>query len=131
MPSVEESKVFSALLSLRASGTVDTGGQQISIKIEPIDNHLGDSPDFFLWIEVEFAAFGQSLRVRVPIPVEAEKGGIDGGAMEDLRKFVERRRHPIQLPMLVVAEAGYDLRTEPQDLPAVVTIFQLPIRALE
>jgi|SRR5271170_4296029 len=131
MPRVDEAKVFSALLTLRGGGTAIIDGQQISVKIDPVDNHSGDSPDFLLWIEVGLSAFGQDLRVRVPIPVEAEKGGIDGGAMEDLRKFLERRRHLVQLPMLVVAEAGYDVRRESRDLPAEVTIMQVPIRALE
>jgi hypothetical protein len=130
MPNVEESKVFNALLSLRTSGTVSLDGRQISIKIEPVDNHVGDSPDFFLWLEIELIALGQNLRIRVPIPVEAEKGGIYGGAIEDLQKFIERKRHPIELPMLVVAEAGYDDRQERIDLPAVVTMLQIPIREL-
>lgn len=131
MPKVDEGKVLSALLTLRASGTAIIDGQEIGIKIDPVDNHAGDSPDFLLWLEVGLHAFGQALKVRVPIPVEAEKGGIDGGAMEDLSKFVERRRHRVQLPMLVVAEAGYDVRKDSRDLPAELTIIQVPIRALE
>ena len=131
MANVEESKVFNSLLSLRTSGTVSLGGREISIKIEPVDNHLGDSPDFFLWLEVELTVFSQHFRVRVPIPVEAEKGGIYGGAIEDLDKFTARARHPIELPMLVVAEAGYDVRQERRELPAIVTMMQIPLRALE
>lgn len=130
MPKVEEDKVFNSLLSLRGSGTVLVGDREIRLKIDPVDNHFGDSPDFILWLEIAFDAFGQELRLRVPIPVEAEKGGI-GAAMEDIDKFVERRRHLLQLPMLVVAEAGYDMRQESIDMPAQITISQIPIRALE
>src|SRR4051812_2162816 len=101
MPPVDESKVFNALLAFRGQGIVALGDQELVVEVEPIDNHSGDSPDFFLWIKLSFAIFGQQVQVRLPIPVEAEKGGIDGGALDDLKKFLERRRHVLQLPMLV------------------------------
>ncbi len=59
-----------------------------------------------------------------------EEGGIDGGAMEDLRKFIERRNKKVQLPMLVIAESGYDERHVERDLPADLTILQIPVRAV-
>src|SRR5688500_16205780 len=128
MPPVDESKVFNALLALRGGGIVQLGDQQLLVEVEPIDNHSGDSPDFLLWIKLTFAIFGQHVQVRLPIPVEAEKGGIDGGALDDLTKFLERRRHLFQVPMLVVAESGYDERTQECDVPTVITILQVPMR---
>jgi len=77
MPRVDESKVFNALLSYRLSGKLALEGHEIHVSIEPNDNHAGDSPDFILWVEVNFQIFGQPMQVRVPVPVEAEKGGFD------------------------------------------------------
>ena len=54
----------------------------ITLRLRPVDNHAGDSPDFLLWVEVEFQLFGNDIRVAVPVPVEAEKGGITGGALK-------------------------------------------------
>jgi hypothetical protein len=130
MPRVDESRVFNALLSYRLSGEMVSEGHSIHVKIEPDDTHAGDSPDFLLWVEVSLKLFGQFMRVRVPVPIEAEKGGIDGGALDDLRKFIDRRRCKVQLPMLVIAESGYDERLTERDLPADVTIVQIPVRAV-
>ena len=131
MPHVDESKVFNALLSLRGGGAIPLGNQELLVEVEPIDNHSGDSPDFLLWVKLTFHIFGQQVLIRVPVPVEAEKGGIDGGAMDDLAKFLERRRHMMKLPMLVVAESGYDERTQDCDIPTEITILQVPMRALD
>ena len=130
MPCVDESKVFNALLSYSLCAKVVSEGHEIQVRIEPFDNHAGDSPDFILWVEVSLEIFGQPIRVRVPVPVEAEKGGISGGAMEDLHKFIDRRHHKMQLPMLVIAESGYGEQHVERDVPSEVTILQVPVRAL-
>src|SRR5213075_1012553 len=102
MPDVSESKVFAELLKYRLEGSVSNENVQVTVRLRPVDNHAGDSPDFLLWAEMEFEVFGQRVKVSVPIPVEAEKGGISGGALADLRKFVERRKHVPEIPMIVV-----------------------------
>ncbi len=82
-------------------------------------------------MEVRFELFGQPVKVVVPIPVEAEKGGIHGGALEDLRKLIERRKHMAEIPMIVVAESGYASKEQVKDLPTRFQISQVPIRRLE
>lgn len=130
MPKVDEQKVYGELLKYRLEGEVASEHTSVRVRFRPVDNHAGDSPDFLLWVELEFELFNQPVKLAVPIPVEAEKGGIAGGAMDDLRKFVERGRHAIQLPMLVVSEAGYDSRQQVEHCATEVTIHQVPVRRI-
>ena len=130
MPDVDERKVFDALLKYRLEGRIESEHVSVQIRLRPVDNHAGDSPDFLLWVEVEFELFGQPVQLAVPIPVEAEKGGISGGALEDLRKFVERKRHVIRVPMVVVSEAGYDSKEQEELCATKFSIIQVPVRRL-
>lgn len=131
MPKVNEKKVYTALLKHEGRAKIDIGGAEINFSLHSIDIHSLDSPDCLLWIDVSLKIFGQDLKLRVPIPVEAEKGGIYGGALDDLRKFVDRGKYPIELPMLVIAEAGYDIREQNETLPVRFTIHQIPVRLLK
>jgi hypothetical protein len=130
MPDVHESQVFAALLKYRIEGEVSNENVQVTVRLRPIDNHAGDSPDFLLWAEMEFDLFGQRVKLSVPIPVEAEKGGISGGAIHDLKKFVERRKHVAEIPMVVVSEAGYASKQQVEQLTAKFTISQVPVRRI-
>ncbi len=130
MPDVDERKVFDALLKYRLEGRIASEHTSVQIRLCPVDNHVGDSPDFLLWVEVEFELFGQPVKLKVPIPIEAEKGGISGGALEDLRKFVDRRKHLIEIPMVVVSEAGYDSKEQVEQCTTKFTIRQVPVRRL-
>jgi len=78
---------------------------------------------------MSFTVFGQKLRIRIPIPVEAEKQGEK--AKDDFEEFVRRKRYHIDMPMLVVAEAGYDTKEELRTLPVKFQINQIPIRRLK
>ena len=118
-------------MKYKGSGKIDIGGAEIVLSLNLVDIHGIDSPDSLLWIDISLKIFGQDLKLRVPIPVEAEKGGIYGGALEDLKKFVERGKYPIELPMLVIAEAGYETREQKEILPVKFTISQIPVRLLE
>ncbi len=129
MPEVREEDVYNALLRFKGKEKVEIGNAEITIELTPVDIHNIDSPDSILWINISLKLFGQNLRLRVPIPVEAEKHGIDD-AVEDLDKFVERRRYPVEIPMLVIAEAGYKKREEDRTFPVKFTITQIPIRRL-
>ena len=40
--------------------------------MEPMDLHVGDSPDAVLWVTVELRVFHQDLRLRMPVLVEAD-----------------------------------------------------------
>lgn len=130
MPKVDEQKVFGELLKYRLDGRVTSEHASVQLRLRPVDNHAGDSPDFLLWVELEFELFSQPVKLAVPIPVEAEKGGIAGGALDDLRKFVDRQRHVIELPMIVVSESGYDTRTQVEQCATRFTICQVPVRRI-
>ena len=130
MPEVKERNVYSALLKCKGSQEISIGSATINISLNPMDIHDIGSPDIILWLEASIKLFGQHLNLKVPIPVEAEKGGIYGGALDDLRKFVERKKHIIEIPMLVVAEAGYDKLEENESFPVQFLVRQIPIRAL-
>ena len=128
MPEVSERKVYDALLRHKGKGKIVIDDAEISLSLNPIDIHAVDSPDCLLWIDISLKMFGQDLKLRIPIPVEAEKAGIYGGALNDLRKFIERGKYPIELPMLVIAEAGYNRREQNETFPVRITISQIPIR---
>jgi len=121
---VDEQKVFTELLKYRLDGRVTSEHASVQLRLRPLDNHAGDSPDFLLWVELEFEIFSRPVKLAVPIPIEAEKGGIDGGALDDLRKFVDRRKHVIELPMIVVSEAGYASKTQLEQCATRFTISQ-------
>ena len=128
MPEVNEKKVYDALLRYKGGGKIYLEDAEFGLFLNPIDIHDVDSPDCLLWINISLKLFGQNLKLRVPIPVESEKGGIYGGALEDLKKFIERGKYPIELPMLVIAEAGYDTKEQNEVLPVRITINQIPVR---
>jgi len=131
MPEVTEKKVYNALLKYKGSGKIEIDGTEISLSLNPIDIHGIDSPDCLLWIDISLRLFGHDLNLKIPIPVEAEKGGIYGGALKDLKKFVERCKYPIELPMLVIAESGYETIEQKEAFPVRFTISQIPIRLVE
>lgn len=131
MPNVSEDDVYDALLTCKGMAELDLGKAHVSVYLNPIDIHNSDSPDFILWVDISIRIFGQDLKLRIPLPVEAEKGGIYGGALEDLKKYIEREHYQIELPMLVVSESGYDNKEEKARLLTKILITQVPIRALE
>lgn len=130
MPKVDEQKVYAELLKYRLDGCVNSEHVSAKLRLRPVDNHAGDSPDFLLWVELEFELFSQPVKLAVPILVEAEKGGIAGGALDDLRKFVDRGKHVIELPMVVVSEAGYASKTQVEHCKTRFTISQVPVRRI-
>jgi hypothetical protein len=131
MPEVNEKEIYSTVLKYKGRWKIDVNDAEISISLNPIDIHEINSPDCILWIDVSLKLFGQALKLKVPIPIEAEKGGIYGGALEDLKKFIERGKYPIELPMLVVAEAGYDTKEQTESFPTRFVINQIPVRLLK
>lgn len=131
MVGVREEDVYNALLKCAGRGELfKVGKAEIQASLQPQDIHIGDSPDFILWFEVSLRIFAQKLRVKIPIPIEAEGKGIDE-ALEDLEKFIERGNYPIELPMLVVAARGYNALERPGKLPVRFMVKQIPMRLLE
>lgn len=132
MPDVSEDDVYDALLKTCEGKTEFTLRRtHIVFSLSPMDIHNSDSPDFILWVDVSMKIFGQDLNLRIPLPVEAEKGGIYGGALEDLQKYIEREHYKIELPMLVVSESGYENKEEKAKISTRIQITQVPIRALD
>ncbi|MHA1169963.1 MAG: hypothetical protein ACTSRU_19210 [Candidatus Hodarchaeales archaeon] len=130
MPEVREQDVYKALLKSKGEGQTKVGKTEIRISLNPVDIHSIGRPDNILWFESTFEIFGQSLRISIPIPIEAEKNGIDD-AIEDLDGFVERKKYYIEIPMLVIAEAGYAKREEIRSFPTKFLVSQIPIRRLK
>ena len=131
MPEVNENKIFNALLNYKGAKTLKINEAEIDISLNPVDIHNVDSPDFLIWIDMSVKVFGQDLRVRFPIPVEAEKGGIRGGALEDLRKFIERGNYPIEIPMLVISESGFETKKLRETFIVDFTLSQIPVRLID
>ena len=66
--------------------------------------------------------------MRVPVPIEGEVAGISA-AKEDLRKYAERERFPIHLPMLVVGGSGTASHSSAEiRVKAKVSIDMIPYR---
>lgn len=131
MVRLDEKEVYNALLECAGKGEpFKVGKAEVQVRLNPQDTHIGDSPDFVLWLTVSIGIFAQNLRVRIPIPIEAESRGIKY-ALEDLEKLVEREKFPIELPMLVVASQGYDNKERTAKLPVHFKIKQIPSRLLE
>jgi len=104
---------------------------EVDLKIEVHDNHRGDSPDAVLVLTVALRHPRlPALAVRVPIPVEGEMAGISA-AREDLRKFADRERFPIQLPMLVLGGSGSASHASAEvRLKTMVSIDMIPYRQI-
>lgn len=131
MPEVREDDIYNSLLKFKGkSEVVKIGKTEIVLSLTPEDTHKFDRPDSILWVEMSMKLFGQNLKLKVPIPVEGEKHSIKD-AMEDLEEFIKRGKYPIEMPMLVIAEAGYEKREERKSFPVKFIITQFPLRRLK
>jgi len=130
MPEVKESVIYNALLKYKGTGTIKIGNAEVILSLNPKDTHKKDRPDSILWIEITLKLFGQKFNVKLPLPIEGEKPGLKD-AIEDLDAFVEREHYIIEIPMVVVSEAGYDKKEVMKKFPTKFTIKQIPIRRLK
>jgi len=130
MPEVKESVIYNVLLKYKGTGTIKIGNAEVVLSLNPKDTHKKDRPDSILWIEISLKLFGQKFNVRLPIPIEGEKPGLRD-AIEDLDAFVEREHYIIEIPMVVVSEAGYDKKEVMKKFPTKFTVKQIPIRRLK
>jgi len=130
MPEVKESVRYNVLLKYKGTGTIKIGNAEVVLSLNPKDTHKKDRPDSILWIEISLKLFGQKFNVRLPIPIEGEKPGLRD-AIEDLDAFVEREHYIIEIPMVVVSEAGYDKKEVMKKFPTKFTVKQIPIRRLK
>lgn len=130
MPDVLETEVHEALLRFSGEDSVRIGEAKVEICLTPLDVHTVGRPDGILWLDASLRIFEQDLRLRIPIPIEAEKNGIPS-AMEDLEGFVDRGEYAMEIPMLVVSEAGYGERDEQRMFPVKFRLTQIPLRRIK
>lgn len=130
MTRVQEEDVHNALLRYAGEETVEIGDGEADIKVTPIDIHTVDSPDCLLQLEIELEMFSQELQIKLPLPVEAEAAGLKH-AKEDLEKFIQRENYIAELPMLIVAEKGFDAEDESVDQTVSYQLKQIPERLLK
>jgi len=103
----------------------------LEIRLWVEDVHMQDRPDFILWLEMDIRIAAQKLSLKIPIPIEAEVGGI-ANALEDLDAFAERGHYPLHLPMLIIAKEGFDERvSEMKRISAYFKMKQIPVRLLK
>jgi hypothetical protein len=129
MTRVQEEDVHDALLKYAGEGTVEIGDGEVDVEITPVDIHTVDSPDCILWLEIVLEMFSEEFQVKLPLPVEAEAAGLDH-AKEDLEKFIERENYIAELPMLIVAEKGFDGDEESVEQRISYNLKQIPERLL-
>lgn len=129
MTRVQEEDVHDALLKYAGEGSVEIGDGEVDIEITPVDIHTIDSPDSILWLDVKLNMFSEELQVKLPLPIEAEAAGLDH-AKEDLEKFIERENYIAELPMLIVAEKGFDGDEEDVEQRVTYNLKQIPERLL-
>ncbi len=130
MTRVQEEDVHDALLRYAGEGTVEIGDGEVDIEITPVDIHTIDSPDSILWLKLNLEMFSEQFRVKIPLPVEAEAAGLDH-AKEDLEKFIQRENYIAELPMLIVAEKGFDFDEETVKQRISYNLEQIPERLLD
>lgn len=130
MTRVQEEDVHDALLRYAGEETVEIGDGEVDIEITPVDIHTIDSPDSILWLKLDLEMFSEQFRVKIPLPVEAEAAGLDH-AKEDLEKFIQRENYIAELPMLIVAEKGFDSDEESDKQRVAYNLEQIPERLLD
>ncbi|WP_157969344.1 hypothetical protein [Haloplanus rubicundus] len=130
MTRVHEEDVHDALLRYAGEETVEIGDGEVDIEITPVDIHTIDSPDSIIWVKLNLEMFSERFRVKLPLPVEAEAAGLDH-AKEDLEKFIQRENYIAELPMLIVAEKGFDSDEESVKQCVSYNLEQIPERLLD
>jgi len=130
MTRVYEEDVHDALLRYAGEETVEIGDGEVDIEITPVDIHTIDSPDSIVWLKLNLEMFSEQFRVKIPLPVEAEAAGLDH-AKEDLEKFIQRENYIAELPMLIVAEKGFDSDEESVKQRVSYKLEQIPERLLD
>jgi len=105
---LNEDELYSLLLEEKRQKHIKI--RVVDIDIDP-NYKIPDSPDFILIIKLKLKLeiFSREFDIRIPIPIELEKVGADPkkenwGALEDLRKFIERKRRVLEIPMIVISK---------------------------
>ena len=124
---ITEDDFYSLLLKEKEKDNIKI----LTEKIEVIPNYkLKDSPDFVLKLKLKMSIFSRNLGIEIPIPIELEKVGMKE-ALKDLRKFIEREKFELILPMLIVSEKKILSQGEEGKLKARFKLKQIPERAVK
>lgn len=91
---------------------------------------LKDSPDFVLRMKLRLQLFSQDFEIEIPLPLELEKVGIPQ-ALEDLRKFIERGKFSLILPMLVISDKEIVSQEKEEKIKVKFKIRQIPYRLIK
>ncbi len=89
------------------------------------------SPDSLLLVDVTLPLFGTQVTAKIPIALEAEKGGMEA-AIQDLDKFTKRSTSGepsyLSLPMLVLSKKSTGkVRSEFRDIRARFEIKEVAL----
>lgn len=124
---IAEDEFYNILLGEKERNNIRVTTRDIDI----IPNYkLKDSPDFVLKIKLKMNIFSQDFDIEVPLPIEIEKVGI-GLAKDDLKKFVEREKFELILPMLIVSEKEIASQEEERKLKTILKLKQIPEREVK
>ncbi len=121
---MKEDEFYEILLEEKKSNKI----KAVLKDIEIVPNYkLKDSPDLVLKLRLKLSLLSENFNMEIPIPIELEKVGIQQ-ALEDLRKFVEREKFSLTLPMIVVSDNGISEQKEERTMKVMFKIKQRPFR---
>lgn len=117
-----EGRLHEKVEELRGRWVKETSWGEMTIEFLPKRIGFGSkkgAPDELLIINISFPFLGETIRLKAPVLIEAEKGGTEN-ALEDLRKYSQRttampreQESHIELPMLVI---GAKEKTKEQEI---------------
>ena len=124
---MKEDELYNILLKEKEKNKIIVTLENIGI----IPNYkLKDSPDFVLRIKLSLQLFSQDFEIEIPLPLELEKVGIPQ-ALEDLRKFIEREKFSLILPMLVISDKEIVSQEKEEKIKVKFKIRQIPYRLIK
>jgi len=124
---IEENELYNILLKEKEKNKINV----TLVDIEIIPNYkLKDSPDIVLRMKLRFQLFSQDFEIEIPLPLELEKVGIPQ-ALEDLRKFIERKKFSLILPMLVISDKEIVSQEKEEKIKVEFNIRQIPYRLIK
>jgi len=122
---MKEDELYNILL--KDKNKIDVTLEDIGI----IPNYkLKDSPDFVLRMRLRLQLLSQDFEIEIPLPLELEKVGIPQ-ALEDLRKFIEREKFSLILPMLVISDKEIVSQEKEEKIKVKFKIRQIPYRLIK
>lgn len=124
---MKENEFYGILLREKENDKINVTLEDIEI----IPNYkLRDSPDFVLKIRLKLLLLSQTFEMEIPMPIELEKVGIDE-ALTDLRKFIERGKFGLILPMFIISDRQVITQEKEEKLKTIFKLKQIPYRLIK